>query len=67
MEVKFLIPEERHSIIIEKLQQTGKVELEELLDNIGVSAMTIRRDLAFLEKEGKLIRTHGARYYRTRS
>ncbi|WP_367079839.1 DeoR/GlpR family DNA-binding transcription regulator [Rossellomorea marisflavi] len=57
--MKFLIPEERHSIIIEKLQQTGKVELEELLDNIGVSAMTIRRDLAFLEKEGKLIRTHG--------
>ena len=53
-----LQPQYRRKIILEKLKKDGKVDIEQLIDELKVSAMTIRRDLTFLEEE-KVIRTHG--------
>lgn len=52
-------PEERRNIIMEKLMINKKVEISELEQLLNVSAMTIRRDLAQLEEQDKIIRTHG--------
>lgn len=41
------------------VQEDGKVEINQLSDELSVSPMTIRRDLVQLEEDGKLIRTHG--------
>ncbi|WP_096437508.1 DeoR/GlpR family DNA-binding transcription regulator [Alteribacter populi] len=49
----------RRQKIEELVLEQGKVDIDDLVDLLGVSTMTIRRDLMFLEKENKLIRTHG--------
>jgi DeoR family transcriptional regulator of aga operon len=41
------------------LQQSGSVSVDALSTELGVSVVTIRRDLDQLEKEGLLQRTHG--------
>lgn len=50
---------ERHKIIIDKLQQEGKLKVLDLCDEFEVSSVTIRKDLKFLEDKGLLFRTHG--------
>ncbi|RJS61937.1 DeoR/GlpR family DNA-binding transcription regulator [Bacillus sp. PK3_68] len=50
---------ERKKSILEQLHIYGKVEITELSEALSVSPMTIRRDLDLLEKQKKLIRTHG--------
>lgn len=50
---------ERHELILKSIQQNGSVALPELISALGCSQVTIRRDLADLEREGKLVRTHG--------
>lgn len=52
-------PENRREAILEALLSRGLVEIAELSDQLGVSDMTIRRDLAALEGEGVLRRVHG--------
>jgi DeoR/GlpR family transcriptional regulator of sugar metabolism len=37
----------------------GKIDIEQLVSQLNVSAMTIRRDLSYLEENEKIIRTHG--------
>jgi len=49
----------RCTAILTMLQQTGKVLVEELSDQLGVSLVTVRRDLDLLEEKGLLRRTHG--------
>lgn len=49
----------RKKRILEELAVNGKVEIIDLVNILNVSAMTIRRDLDELEKQKKLIRTHG--------
>lgn len=53
-------PRERRKRIIQMLELNGKVEIIQLSETLGVTPMTIRRDLDVLEKQKKLIRTHGA-------
>ncbi|WP_085522781.1 DeoR/GlpR family DNA-binding transcription regulator [Tuberibacillus sp. Marseille-P3662] len=50
---------ERQQKILSRIEENGKGEIDTLAKDLKVSAMTIRRDLAALEKEGKLIRSHG--------
>lgn len=50
---------ERHDRIVKAIQKNGSVALPDLVDALGHSQVTIRRDLAELEREGKLVRTHG--------
>ena len=54
-----LFAEERQHKIIELLNRKSKVNVLELTALFDVSAATVRSDLRQLEKEGKLIRTHG--------
>src|SRR5688572_1874171 len=51
--------EERKRFIINKLSQDQQVEVLDITDAFQVSAITARRDLDQLEKEGLLVRTHG--------
>lgn len=48
----------RHSIR-RVLAEEGAIRVEALADRLGVTQMTIRRDLAAMEEEGLLLRTHG--------
>src|SRR5690606_34710176 len=59
MKGRTLLAAERHDQILEILTREGAVRISELVDKLGVSTMTIRRDLAFLEREDKLHRVHG--------
>jgi len=58
-EVREMIPAERRVRIVELLQERRAVRVSLLSDDLGVSEMTIRRDLERLEKEGLLSRMHG--------
>mgnify|MGYP001191702151 FL=1 len=50
---------ERHGKIIETLQKKGSIRVSELSRMFGLTEETIRRDLEKLEREGKLMRSHG--------
>ena len=45
--------------IMELLDERGSVRVDELGDELGVSTVTVRKDLERLEKTGKLVRTRG--------
>jgi len=49
----------RMTVIMELLAERGRVALPELSVDLGVSASTIRRDLAILVDQRLLVRTHG--------
>jgi DeoR family transcriptional regulator of aga operon len=53
-----LLKEERQKLILEALQENNRVTVPELSQRFGTSEVTIRRDLAELAGEGKLIRAH---------
>lgn len=50
---------ERHQQIIDQLNLTGRLDVSELSDLLGVSTVTIRTDLLFLEKNQILRRIRG--------
>jgi DeoR/GlpR family transcriptional regulator of sugar metabolism len=50
---------DRHARILEHLAAGGSVTVGALTAELGVSDMTIRRDLLELEREGRLRRVHG--------
>ncbi|MDQ7030991.1 MAG: DeoR/GlpR family DNA-binding transcription regulator [Ardenticatenia bacterium] len=54
-----MLAEERHQQILVLLEEKGAVTVAELCEQFGVSEMTVRRDLAALERKGLLRRVHG--------
>jgi DeoR family transcriptional regulator of aga operon/DeoR family fructose operon transcriptional repressor len=54
-----MLKEERIKLIIERLEDVGKVEVTDLKNDLQVSDMTIRRDLKELEDQGYIDRIHG--------
>ncbi len=54
-----MLAAQRQSKIVELVQEKGSVQVEELAQELNVSAMTIRRDLVKLQKEDVLKRCHG--------
>ncbi|MFZ5808544.1 MAG: DeoR/GlpR family DNA-binding transcription regulator [Chloroflexota bacterium] len=54
-----ILSEERHQVILDLLEESGSVTVNEMVERFGVSEMTIRRDLDILEKKGLLRRVHG--------
>lgn len=50
---------ERRELIIQRLRQQGSVQVNDLSAHFGVSTVTIRNDLAFLEKQGIAVRAYG--------
>lgn len=49
----------RHQIILDILKKENYIEVTDLCKMLDVSAVTIRKDLKFLEEKGLLFRTHG--------
>lgn len=54
-----MLPVERHEAIVEAVSAAQAVSTDELVRRLGVSAETVRRDLALLEEKGALRRVHG--------
>jgi DeoR family galactitol utilization operon repressor len=50
---------ERKSVILDLLMAEGSVSVSELAKRLNVTVVTARADLAALEEEGLLVRTHG--------
>lgn len=49
----------RFQAILNGLQQDGTVSVDDLSSELGVTVVTVRRDLDMLEQQGLLRRTHG--------
>lgn len=54
-----MLKNERVATILSTVNQSGVVTVQELVDALNVSSMTIRRDLDELEQEHQIIRIHG--------
>lgn len=54
-----LFAQQRYEIILDELQASGRVELAALARSLDVSGETVRKDLAALERQGRLQRVHG--------
>lgn len=59
-----MLSEERRNLILEALSRTGSVRVSELAASLNADPVTIRRDLAQLESEGRLHRVHGGAVHR---
>lgn len=51
--------EQRRKTIVGMLQQTGRMSVSDLSEQLGISPLTVRRDLNILEEEGVLYRRYG--------
>ncbi len=54
-----MLANERHKKIEKMLSENGAVLVSELVSRFAVSIETVRRDLLFMEAEGKCTRVHG--------
>jgi DeoR family transcriptional regulator of aga operon len=54
-----MLIEERRQYIVALAQRDGRVLVEELSQSLGISRITIRKDLDYLQGQGLLLRTHG--------
>ena len=54
-----MLASQRRSVILELVEETGAVKVSELVERLGVSDMTIRRDIERLSSDGLLERVHG--------
>jgi DeoR/GlpR family transcriptional regulator of sugar metabolism len=59
--------EERQEHIARIVKEHGRVRVADLSTRFGVSHVTIRKDLAGLERDGRLVRTHGGAVSATRA
>lgn len=54
-----LLAEQRRSLILDEVRRRGGVRVNELTRKLGVSDMTVRRDLDALARQGVLEKVHG--------
>lgn len=54
-----LLAQKRHEYILELLRKNGRITVTEIAQKYNVTEVTIRRDLAVLEKNGLLKKTYG--------
>jgi DeoR family transcriptional regulator of aga operon len=54
-----MLIEERRQHVLATIQKEGRVLVAELSDSLGISRITIRKDLDYLEAKGLVQRTHG--------
>ncbi len=62
-----MLADERRSLILQKLRSSGYIEAAPLASILHTSLATIRRDLDYLNNEGRLTRTRGGAILSTRS
>lgn len=54
-----MLTEDRRALILRELKLRGSLNVTEFAQQLGISGMTVRRDLALLEDQGWLQRVHG--------
>lgn len=54
-----MLPDRRRREILERVRAAGAVRVAELAEELGVSDMTVRRDLDRLARDGELQKVHG--------
>jgi DeoR/GlpR family transcriptional regulator of sugar metabolism len=54
-----LLAEQRRAVILDEVRRRGGVRVNELTRRLGVSDMTVRRDLDALARQGMLEKVHG--------
>ena len=54
-----MLPAARHQSIVEAVQRERVVRVSDLAQQLGVSLMTVRRDIEMLEESGQVERIHG--------
>ena len=51
---------ERHKYILEKLEKYGFIRITDVAEELGVTKVTIRKDVKILESKGLLFKVHGS-------
>ena len=54
-----MLAPQRHAYILDRLRNEGAVRVSDLMRELDVSDMTVRRDLEALEAQGHLVKVHG--------
>jgi ABC-type sugar transport system substrate-binding protein len=54
-----MLASRRHEIILAEVRRHGTVRLADLVERLGVSAVTVRRDVTALADRGLVVRVHG--------
>ncbi|HET6704389.1 substrate-binding domain-containing protein [Amycolatopsis sp.] len=54
-----MLASERHQLILSLVREHGAIRLTELVERLGVTAVTVRRDVTELADRGLLTRVHG--------
>ncbi|WP_024877415.1 DeoR/GlpR family DNA-binding transcription regulator [Saccharomonospora piscinae] len=54
-----MLASQRRSRILEEIRRSGAVRVSTLVDRLGVSDMTVRRDLEVLAQQGQVQKVHG--------
>ncbi len=54
-----LLAEQRHQFILDALRQKGRILVTDVSQELEVTEVTVRRDLAAMEKDGLLKKTYG--------
>lgn len=54
-----MLTEKRHALILDAIEKKGAVSVTELVEKLGTSESTIRRDLTFLDRNKSLKKVHG--------
>lgn len=54
-----LIPDQRHQEILRLLRSAGVLSIRHIVEVLGVSHMTVRRDIATLEESGQVVSVQG--------
>ncbi len=58
-----MLAHERHEKILALLEKHRRMEVQSLLDLLGVSPATLRRDLTFLKQKDRIVRVHGGVFH----
>lgn len=54
-----MLAHQRQARILERIRDSGTVRVADLVQELGVSDMTVRRDLENLDEQGLLVKVHG--------
>jgi DeoR/GlpR family transcriptional regulator of sugar metabolism len=60
-------PERRRQMILETLEKTGRLDLEDIAQTLNVSAMTLNRDVRQLAEQGLVKRLQARSFCRMKT